>query len=158
MIRILPPIFHAAIILFALTRCTPDSSPPATAPDDLGPVASIIRNPVVDGSADTVNVAQLTFEEVRWEFGKLAAGGTVEHDFAFTNTGSVPLLIADTRTTCGCTVADYPKQPVPPGEGGSITVRFDSSNKSGRQEKPIEILANTYPSSTIVTISGTVVE
>ena len=153
----IPHVFFCTALLLILSSCSPDPAP-ATAPEDLGPVASIIRNPIADGQADTTNVARLTFAETAWDFGELREGKSVEHDFQFTNTGRVPLLIADTRTTCGCTVADYPEQPIPPGEGGTITVRFDSSNKRGRQEKPVEIIANTYPASTVVMIGGTVVE
>lgn len=137
---------------------------PASASDikteELGPVASIIRNPVDAGTGeiDTSGIAIMTFSgQTEHRFGDVKEGTVVKHDFHFTNTGDVPLLITKARSTCGCTVPSYPEAPVAPGESGVISVSFDTKNKYGRQRKPVTIRANTYPASTVVYMDGTVI-
>jgi hypothetical protein len=122
-----------------------------------GPIknADIIRNPVsASEPLDTVNVAKMSFEETQFDFGEVDEGAVVEHVFNFKNTGKTPLIISSARSTCGCTVPEWPKDPIPPGAGGEISVRFNTQNKKNEQTKPITITANTYPKTTKVFISG----
>jgi hypothetical protein len=122
-----------------------------------GIVSDIIRNPVsADGLVDTVNVAKMFFLETEHNFGVIREGEVIEHSFEFTNTGKVPLVISDASATCGCTVPDWKKEPIAPGETSVIKVRFNAANKDGRQHKPITITANTYPSETVVHLTGVV--
>ncbi|MEL6142521.1 MAG: DUF1573 domain-containing protein, partial [Bacteroidota bacterium] len=93
-----------------------------------------------------------------YNFGTVKAGELINRDFSFVNTGKVPLLITDARSTCGCTVADWPKDAVQPGERGNISVVFDTKNKKGNQNKAITITANTFPAATKLRVLGTVVE
>lgn len=117
--------------------------------------AGIIRNPIsADGVQDTVNVARLEFAETNYDFGTVDEGKVVNKTFEFTNTGKVPLLISDARSTCGCTVADYPKEPVAPGEKGKIEVNFNTIKKRNRQKKVVTLTANTYPAETKVALEG----
>lgn len=119
--------------------------------------SSIVRLPVSpDGSIDTVNVAKLSFEAPTYDFGTVQEGAVVDHRFRFTNTGKVPLLITNARSTCGCTVPDWPREPIAPGATGEIPVRFDTKNKTAGQRKPIMITANTYPAITEVMLVGRV--
>lgn len=121
------------------------------------PNVDAVRNPVTAAiPEDTINVAKMSFSEEVFEYGSVKEGETVEHVFKFTNTGKVPLTIQSAKSTCGCTVPEYPKEPIAPGEGGEIAVRFNSKGKSGRQRKPVNIVANTWPAKTTVFIDGTV--
>ena len=109
-------------------------------------VADLIDNPVTaDQPKDTVNVAKMTFDEASFNFGKTKAGAVVAHTFKFKNTGNQPLLIRNARSTCGCTVPEFPKDPIPVGATGEINVKFNTTGKSGREKKPIIITANTFP-------------
>lgn len=113
--------------------------------------------PIADAiPADTVNVAKMTFTEQVFDYGTVKAGESVEHTFKFKNTGVAPLIIETAKSTCGCTVPQFPKEPIAPGESGEIAVKFNSKGKSGRQRKPVNITANTYPKLTTVHIDGTV--
>lgn len=106
----------------------------------------LIRNPITaDNSGDTTNVAVAGFEEVRHDFGELKAGAIVSHTFKFTNTGKVPLIIKDATSTCGCTVPDFPEDPIEPGGKGEIRVKFNTENKEGYQNKPVTVFTNGYP-------------
>lgn len=122
-----------------------------------GQISSIIRNPATANEPlDTVNVAKMVFDHTEFNFGSVDEGAEVEHVFRFTNSGKVPLLITDARSTCGCTVPTWPKEPIPPGNGGDIKVVFNTLNKAGQQKKEVTLTANTYPSQTKVFMTGTV--
>ena len=119
--------------------------------------SDIIRSPIsATQNLDTNNVAKMSFEQEDFDFGEVEEGAIVEHTFVFTNTGNQPLLINNARSTCGCTVPEWPKDPIPPGERGNISVRFNTENKTQKQVKPITIMANTYPAANKVYLRGIV--
>ncbi|MEO1261637.1 MAG: DUF1573 domain-containing protein [Bacteroidota bacterium] len=123
-----------------------------------GAISSIIRSPVTaNGPTDTVNVAKMEFTKMIHDFGEVKEGQIVKHAFEFTNTGKIPLVISDAHSTCGCTVPEWPENPVPPGASGRINVEFNTKSKTNNQEKPVIITANTYPSVTKVFLKGFVV-
>lgn len=109
-------------------------------------------------STDTVeNPTQITFDQDTYEFGDIIQGEKVSHDFSFTNTGKHDLVISAAHPSCGCTVADFPKEPIKPGESGVIKVVFNSAGKSNKQMKVIYVVANTVPSETKIYLKGNVV-
>lgn len=147
------------LLLVSLFGCqSGGSDSPEVAEIAAGPNAQIIRNPVTaNHPVDSSAVAQLQFEAERHDFGEVPEGQIVEHTFRFTNTGQVPLLITDARSTCGCTVPEWPEEPIPPGEQGLIMVRFNTEGKLNQQQKPITITANTLPAQTRIYLEGFVV-
>lgn len=92
------------------------------------------------------------------DFGSITEGDTISHVFKFKNTGNMPLLISHASTPCGCTVPEWPKDPIAPGAGGEIKVTFNSKNKVGFQNKTVTVYANTIPETNIVLIKGDVVK
>ena len=82
------------------------------------------------------------FVELKHDFGDITQGEIVEHYFEFENTGSIPLIISNIITTCGCTAPTWPNDPIKPGEKGKIKIVFDSAGKIGRQNKVVTILSN----------------
>jgi hypothetical protein len=62
--------------------------------------------------------------------------------FTFTNTGSYPIKVVGTLTSCGCTAAVSDGRPVPPGQTGKIDVTFKTLNRRGLYEEPIIIDTN----------------
>lgn len=117
---------------------------PATANTPTGEV-------VADGPT-----ASIKFEEEEFDFGTINQNDIVEHTYQFTNTGDVPLIIENASASCGCTVPDWPKEPIAPGATSQINVKFDSKGKQGVQNKQITIRANTNPNFTKVTLKGNV--
>jgi hypothetical protein len=87
----------------------------------------------------------IAFAEEIHDFGTIKDGEIVEHVFKFTNTGEAPLIISSATASCGCTVPEWPKEPIAVGEEGEIQVRFNSTNKPGIQNKTVTITANTFP-------------
>jgi len=100
---------------------------------------------------------KIKFKTMKHDFGKVKSGEQREFDFEFTNTGKNELFVEFAKGSCGCTVPDWPKEGIKPGEKSKIHVKFDSTGKSGKQEKTVTVIANTEPStSTILTITADV--
>lgn len=64
--------------------------------------------------------AEISFEEEKYSFGELNEGPKVSHEFTFTNTGTEPLVLSNVKASCGCTTPSWPKDPILPGEEGTI--------------------------------------
>lgn len=98
-----------------------------------------------------------SFEKELHDFGQLVDGEKVSYSFKFTNTGDAPLIISNAKGSCGCTVPNWSRNPIAPGESGSIDVTFDSSGRSGKQNKAITLTANTNPSRKVLNITSEVI-
>lgn len=104
-------------------------------------------------------VGQYTTIEVNPEYdmGKVSKGEIVKVEIEVKNTGDYPLVIADIEPACSCTVPHYDEDPIAPGETSIIYAEMDTEKTGrGRISKPINITANTKPSTTKVTIIATV--
>lgn len=111
------------------------------------------------GVAFTSNAqADFTFKIASHDFGKINPGkDTLWYNFSFTNTGNEALQIQDVKTSCDCTLAEWPKTTIQPGKTGIIRGGFKIENKSGPFEKNIIIIANTSPATTFLTIKGEII-
>jgi len=87
----------------------------------------------------------IKFDESEFDFGEITKGSIVTHEFAFTNTGTKPLIISEVIASCGCTTPDFTKSPVLPDKKGSVTVTFDSSGYTGTVNKTVRIEGNFKP-------------
>ena len=95
-----------------------------------------------DRDANSGKYPVISFEEKEFDFGTIDNGTKVEHVFKFTNTGEVPLVIVGAKSSCGCTVPSYPKEPVAPGAVGELLVKFNGTGKN-QVSKTVTITANT---------------
>lgn len=143
------------IILLAITITSCTDTKDNSKDNNLN--TDVIKNA---NTADSIKATQntgipkITFEEEEHDFGTIKAGEVVSYAFTFTNTGDADLIIATTKASCGCTVAEFPKQPLKPGEKGNIEVSFDSSGRSGKQSKTVTVKANTEPVLTKIKITA----
>ncbi|MDH5396958.1 MAG: DUF1573 domain-containing protein [Cyclobacteriaceae bacterium] len=96
------------------------------------------------------------FEEMEHDFGAIKEGDIVEHTFEFTNTGDAPLIIQSARGSCGCTVPEWPKEPIPVGGTSQVKASYNSKGKSGMENKSITLTANTWPKQTVLRIKAQV--
>ncbi|NJN27670.1 MAG: DUF1573 domain-containing protein [Cyclobacteriaceae bacterium] len=110
-----------------------------------------------DEESNMSEYAQMTFEMTEYDFGSVKEGDIVDYTFKFTNTGENMLVISKATATCGCTVPEWPKEPIKPGESGEIRVKFDSKGRKDLQTKYVNINANTKPEVTRLKLSGNVV-
>lgn len=100
--------------------------------------------------------ASIKFEETTHDFGEINEGTVAKHTFQFTNSGDVPLVIKSARGSCGCTVPDWPKEPIAPGKTGEIKVQFNSSGKPGTQSKTVTLTTNTEAGTEVLNIKAQV--
>jgi len=127
---------------------------PAGAPPTINPTNVQTQPAQTQPAPDPATLTAVKFAEEVFDFGTVKAGEPVEHVYKFTNTGDKPLTISNARGSCGCTVPDWPREPIAPGAEGEIKVRFDSKGKNGAQNKTVTVTANTEPQNTIIRITG----
>lgn len=102
-----------------------------------------------------VAIGEFSFEKESHDFGNIQQGKPVSHEFTFSNKGDAPIIISEVRPTCGCSVADYTKTPVKPGESGVIKVIFNAEAR-GPFTKSFIVKSNTKTPIKNLTIRGKV--
>ena len=100
--------------------------------------------------------AEIKFDETTHNFGKFSEKNPiVTHNFTFTNIGETPLIINQAAASCGCTVPEYTKDPIKPGEKGSIKVTYNGTGKfPGHFKKSITVMTNGAVEMTRIYIEG----
>ncbi len=96
------------------------------------------------------------FDKTEHDFGTINEGDVVETVFSFTNVGKSELIITSAKGSCGCTVPEWPKEPIMPGEAGEIKVKFNSYRKPNLQQKQITLRTNTEGGKEILKIRAQV--
>lgn len=102
------------------------------------------------------NSAEIKFEVESFDFGTIKQGDKVTYDFNFVNSGKEPLIISNATGTCGCTVPQWPKEPIAKGGKGTIHVEFNSAGKIGMQDKTVTISSNAKSSQVVLHLKGNV--
>lgn len=102
------------------------------------------------------NGPKMVFDQMTHEFGKITQGESASYEFKFKNTGKEPLIITSASGSCGCTVPDWPKDPIKPGGSASIKVTFNSAGKMGGQDKTVTIVSNATEGTLVLHMKGTV--
>ncbi|HPD95081.1 MAG TPA: DUF1573 domain-containing protein [Tenuifilaceae bacterium] len=108
-------------------------------------------------STDTLSVkkAEIQFAQTEIHYGVIEQYSNGEKSIEFTNTGSAPLVLTNVVPSCGCTVVDWPKEPVSPSEKGKIIVKYNTGN-TGTFRKSIRVFSNAKTSPVMLIISGEV--
>jgi hypothetical protein len=106
--------------------------------------------------AVSADAAVIRFEKDSYDFGSIRQGDTVAYTYVFKNTGKSPLIITDAQSSCGCTIPEYPKEPIAPGKEGALKVVFNSAGKEGKIEKTVTIKSNSAKPYTYVYLTGQV--
>ena len=110
--------------------------------------------PVAMASAQAV--AQ--WNEIDHDFGLFhETEGDQTCHFVVTNAGDSALVLIRVQSTCGCTVAKFPTEPILPGESGTIDVTYSPTGRPGPFEKAIWVYTNSSPRKTRLSIAGSVV-
>ncbi len=100
----------------------------------------------------------ITFEKTEHDFGKInEADGRVTTEFNFKNEGMVPLVLSNVRASCGCTTPKWTREPIEPGQTGTITVTYNPNGRPGRFQKTVTITSNASEPTKRVYIKGEVI-
>ncbi len=112
-------------------------------------------------SKDEVDMGFRTTLKVNavYNAGKVAKGEQINAVFTVENTGDYALVLSDVKGSCSCTVADFTKDPIPPGEKGYVKATVNTESQPiGALQKKVYLLANTTPPETTVSIQATVIK
>jgi hypothetical protein len=107
-------------------------------------------------AVENKNAPDFKFEFDSYDFGTIKQGDKVTYDFSFTNTGKEPLIISEAHGSCGCTVPQWPKEPVAKGAKAIIHVEFNSTGKMGMQDKTVTITSNAKSGQKVLHLKGNV--
>ncbi len=148
-------LLFLAFGLFVVS-CANEGSDSKSNTETAAPAPKPTAKPAAKPAAPTGPTTTMAFTETTFEFGEVTEGEKVEHSFKFKNAGSEPLILSNAKGSCGCTVPQWPKEPIAPGEEGVITVIFNSKNKKGPRNQKVTVTANTNPAQTFIYLKGKV--
>lgn len=94
-------------------------------------------------AADSSNYTTVHWIDSIVKFGTINKGETILIKFRLKNTGDKPLIITNVRPGCGCTIADYTKEPIAPGGEGLVTGSFDSKKVGTNGDVRKTLIVNT---------------
>ncbi|HTO15869.1 MAG TPA: DUF1573 domain-containing protein [Edaphocola sp.] len=104
------------------------------------------------------NGPKIEFKKVKHDYGTVKQGADGTCTFEFKNTGKKPLIISNAQASCGCTVPEWPKQPIAPHKTAVIKVKYDT-NRTGPINKSVTITSNaTNEPTKVLQIVGTVTQ
>lgn len=100
------------------------------------------------------NGPEIKFKTTSHDYGEIHLNGDGTYNFKFTNTGNEPLILSKPRSSCGCTVPSWPKEPILPGETNTIKVTYNT-HKAGAFNKSVTVYSNSK--TVVLRIKGKVV-
>ncbi len=111
---------------------------------------------IQNANAQIVSGAKIEFSKETHDYGTVKYGADGTCTFDFTNTGTEPLIISNAKGSCGCTVPEWPKEPIAPGATGTIKVSYDTK-RPGAISKSVTITCNDATEPTkVIRITGNV--
>jgi len=117
---------------------------------------NLVNIPASANGTTNGKLPKLVFSDTNHDFGTITAGDKVSCAFVFKNEGEGDLIITSAAASCGCTKPYYPKGVKHPGDTGTISVTFDSSNKQGKVVKTITLTSNNQPNFRYLTITANI--
>ncbi len=109
----------------------------------------------VNGKSKKEKVPEITFESQVHDYGNILQGDNGTCEFVFKNTGKADLLLTNCRSSCGCTVPEWPKDPIAPGKKAAIKVKYNTQ-RIGAINKSITVESNAVNNRMILSIKGNV--
>lgn len=101
--------------------------------------------------------AEITFDKLEHDYGDVPRNGNGETTFTYKNTGKIPLILSNVRSSCGCTVPAWSKEPLMPGQTASIRVKYNTANP-GPINKTVTVESNASNNRVILRIKGKVLK
>jgi len=137
------------------TYISPDPGAKRDGTSDIKNMQESPFTPTMDGSSKLPKT-KIKFGTDVHKFGNVDVNSENKYSFTFKNSGNEPLKISNAKGSCGCTVPNWPKEPILPGKSGEIEVVFrPSKGQAGsKQTKTVTVSANTSPENTILKITA----
>jgi len=116
-----------------------------------------IGTAAVHAQSASTTPGKFSFKEETHDYGEVPEGPAAEYDFVFKNKGDRPIIITEAHGSCGCTIPEWPKEPVAPGKKGIIHVKYNTQGRPGPISKEVYITSNAEQQNMTLHIRGTVV-
>jgi len=143
-------ITHVLFFLILLASCANNDGKKIT--------TDLVKSPLTaDKNIKEVAMPKIEVDTDVYNFTEITQGESVSAEFVLRNIGDAPLLIRSAKGSCGCTVPQWPKEPVLEGEKAIIKVTFNSAGRKGNQNKTVTLITNAIPSTKVLTIKGNVI-
>lgn len=126
-------------------------------------IVSVVISPSFSQNAtnpfnDSVKYAFIKFDNKTIDLDTVKIRSKTHECFNFCNTGKIPLIIKDVKSSCGCTVVAFNKKPVAPGKCGKIEFYYNAPHKPVIINKYLIVITNTYEKNYMLRIKGKVVK
>lgn len=108
------------------------------------------------GSLMAQSGPKIIFKKTNHDFGTVAEGPQITTEFNFKNEGDEPLILSNVKASCGCTVPNWPKEPILPGQSSQIEVKYNTQRRIGNFNKSITISSNADDAAKVIYIKGKV--
>ena len=118
--------------------------------------ASIAQNAAPQPAVNP-NAPGISFDKTVHDYGTVTKGGDGTCEFTFKNNGIEPLILSNVTSSCGCTVPEWPREPILKGKSASIKVKYDT-NRIGPINKTVTVMSNAKDASVQLRITGNVIE
>jgi hypothetical protein len=113
------------------------------------------QSTIASAVTDSASMPEISFDKLVHDYGTIELNGNGDCQFTFTNTGKEPLVLTNVRSSCGCTVPSWPREPILPGKTGVIDVKYNTS-RAGTINKSVVVTSNAKTSTVTLQIRGEV--
>ncbi len=159
-------LFTVALLVFAIVATnaqSPTTVKQAKKPtpaekkrmDEARKAAQTRGGAVNEAQVNNPNAPVIEFDKLVHNYGELEQHGDGKCEFKFTNNGKEPLILSNVRSSCGCTVPEWPRQPILPGQSEIIKVKYDTK-RIGTINKSITVYSNATKKTVVLRIKGKV--
>ena len=119
--------------------------------------ASFAQQAADNKSNENPNAPEISFKDKVYDYGTIFVGGDGNAEYEFTNTGKEPLILSSVRSSCGCTVPSWPREPILPGKKEIIKVKYDT-NRLGPINKSVTVMSNAKNPTEVLRMTGSIVK
>lgn len=109
----------------------------------------------IKGSNDSDSMkANIKFFKTDLDFGILKKGEIVSKYITFKNDGNRDLIISNVKSSCGCTITNWPQNPIPPNSHDTIYFQLNTESLNGKILKTVTIISNSLPNTKVIKINA----
>jgi len=121
----------------------------------LGLMSFSVVSPVTTIIVKSIEAAVISWKSDAVEVGQIPQGTPKEIEFEFKNTGKTSVVITSVKPSCGCTAADYTKEPVAPGKSGIIKAIYNAAS-AGPFTKTVTVTTSADETPKVLKFAGVV--
>ena len=96
----------------------------------------------------------MKFSKLDFNFGIVNKGQIISRYITFKNDGKRDLVISNVKSSCGCTIANWPKNPIAPNSSDSLLLELNTGSLNGKIMKTVTIISNSKPNTKVITINA----